>query len=144
MQIDGVNVKEAIEYYRKKELEPGKINGEKFNISSGISSRIINGELITKWFGFWHDFHDFEVIHVEIDRNRPIVVIQIYGFLMLSEVDEKGYYKLTKHCVITLKFDKVSDLSFEELIPINLSSVTQILEKSEFKSLNETVDLYFN
>lgn len=98
---------------------------------SEISKRIVNSNLLIDWFGYWHDFHDFEVMHIDIDRKGPVIIMQLYGFKMLSEVNDKGHFKLTKHCVITLKFDKVSDLSLEEFNHQNVLSSLSFKEEGD-------------
>ncbi|MEW6027308.1 MAG: Imm50 family immunity protein [Planctomycetota bacterium] len=100
-----------------------------------ISKRIINSNLLIDWFGYWHDFHDFEVMHIDMNRKGPTIIMQVYGFKMLPEVDEKGYYKLTKHCVITIKFNEVSDLSLEEFNHQNvLASLSFNEEKDSIRT----------
>ena len=65
---------------------------------------IRNGELVTSHFGFWPSFHDAEVMRVELTRGEgdPALILDLYAFEMLPEVDERGVYKLAKRCVVTL------------------------------------------
>lgn len=81
--------------------------------------RIVNHKLITDWFGHWPSFHDAEVLSMHLDRkpiekgSGPSLTIRVHAFEMTPEVDDRGYYKLTKHAIITLEFDGVDEVALD-------------------------------
>jgi Immunity protein 50 len=70
---------------------------------------------VTSWFGHWPSLHDAEILSVDFQRavtcNSPGVFVKVHAFEMTSEVDEKGYYKLVKHCIIDFRFDQIDDVA---------------------------------
>jgi hypothetical protein len=84
-----------------------------------LYERIINHKLITDWFGYWPSFHDAEVLSMDLNRRPrekgpgPSLVARLHTFEMTSEVDDRGYYKLRKHAIITLEFDGIEGISLD-------------------------------
>jgi len=85
----------------------------------GPYEQIANHKLVTDWFGHWPSFHDAEVLSMHLDRKPletrpgPSFVVRLHAFEMTPEVDERGYYKLTKHAIITLQFGGVDEISLD-------------------------------
>ncbi|GAA3946858.1 Imm50 family immunity protein [Hymenobacter algoricola] len=76
---------------------------------------IVNSEIVLQHFGYWPDFHDAEVDKVIFETHptgRYSVTFFIAASEMLSEVDEKGYYKQTKHCIVALQFIGIKEVEF--------------------------------
>ena len=71
-------------------------------------------EIVTNWFGYWPGLHDAEILSVDfqraVDGFGPGLYVKVHAFEMTSEVNEKGYFKLIKHCIIALQFERVSDV----------------------------------
>ncbi|GAA4351407.1 hypothetical protein GCM10023185_10030 [Hymenobacter saemangeumensis] len=79
-------------------------------------SRIINHEIILQHFGYWPDFHDAEITKVIFETHptgRYSIAFLIDAFEMTKEIDERGYYKLSKHCTVELQFIGIQSLNFE-------------------------------
>jgi hypothetical protein len=79
-------------------------------------SRVINFEIILQHFGYWPEFHDAEILKVTFEvhsTGRPSVTFVIAAFEMTSEIDERGYYKLTKHCNVELQFIGIKEIEFD-------------------------------
>ena len=55
---------------------------------------------VVAWFGYWPDFHDSEVLSIKLDRSIESEV-SIYAFEMTPEIDNRGYYVLAKHAIVT-------------------------------------------
>lgn len=83
---------------------------------------IINDNFLVEKFGCWPDFHDFEILRLKMDRSGPFIVMHIYGFQALKETDEKGNFRKTNECVITLRFSGISDLVLEDFNQQNVIS----------------------
>lgn len=84
------------------------------------AKKIKNSYKIIDSLGEWPSFHDAEILKVELDREGPSLEIILYTFLMLKEVDERGYYKLAKKCIITFRFFSIEEL---KLIGFNQQNV---------------------
>ena len=71
-------------------------------------------EIVTDWFGYWPSLHDSEVLSADFQRaiggSGPELRVKVHAFEMTSEVNDKGYFKLIKHCIIELRFEQVSDV----------------------------------
>ena len=70
--------------------------------------------IVTDWFGYWPSLHDAEVLSADfqraLDGSDPGLCVKVHAFEMTSEINEKGYFKLIKHCIIELRFEQVSDV----------------------------------
>lgn len=77
------------------------------------ATKIINGNLLTDFYGEWPSFHDSEVVSIQLDRDGPSLTASIYLFRMTSQIDERGYYILDKKAVVTLHFGNISELSID-------------------------------
>ena len=82
--------------------------------------RIVDHKLITDWFGGWPSFHDAEVLSMYLDRKPlenapgPSLVVRLHAFEMTTEVDDRGYYALRKHAIITLEFGGVEAIALDD------------------------------
>jgi len=72
-------------------------------------------EVVTNWFGYWPSLHDAEVLSVDfnrdIEQSGPGLYLKVHAFEMTREVNEKGYFKCIKHCIIQFRFETVDDVS---------------------------------
>ena len=85
-------------------------------IENPAISRIINNEIIRQHFGYWPDFHDAEITKVTFETHasgRYSVTFVVAAFEMTKEIDERGYYKLIKHCDIEFQFIGIQNLEFD-------------------------------
>lgn len=100
------------------------------------SKLIINGKQLVAKLGYWPDFHDFEVMRVEMDRSGPTITIQIYCFHTLKETDNKGYFKKTNECAVTFRFNGISDIVLEDF---NYQNCLACLTFEEVDGLLKTI-----
>jgi hypothetical protein len=71
------------------------------------SEFVENAEALTAVFGEWPSFHDAEVLSMYLDRAGsigPTLDARIHVFRMTSEVDSRGFYVITHHTLVTLRF----------------------------------------
>lgn len=104
-------------------------------------SRIINAEIVLQHFGYWPDFHDAEVIKVTFEAHptwRYSVTFVITALEMVNELDERGYYKQTKHCQIELQFSRIQEMEFDYF---NYQNVISILS---FEDQGSCIKAVFN
>jgi hypothetical protein len=110
---------------------------------------IENHELVVERFGVWPSFHDGEVYRVVLDRLRrnpnghyyPSVELQIRGWVMTSEVDTNGHYKIKSDSVVHFLFEEVTDLELDGLNHQNVVWSLQI-EHSDDGLVIELVPCY--
>jgi Immunity protein 50 len=60
------------------------------------------------WFGYWPTFHDAEVLSVALER-KGASRLRVHSWHMTNQVDERGYYVLTKHIVVSFILENVTD-----------------------------------
>ena len=80
-----------------------------------------NHEEVIDAFGYWPTFHDAEIHKFILDRTNetykdyycPCIEFVFHTWEMTSDVDDKGYYKLVKHHLVTLRFEDVYDLDLD-------------------------------
>jgi hypothetical protein len=72
-------------------------------------------EVVTNWFGYWPSLHDAEVLSVDFQRaiadSGPGLHLKVHAFQMTPEVDERGYFKCIKHCIIELLFEEIDHIN---------------------------------
>jgi hypothetical protein len=78
---------------------------------------------VVEWFGGWPSFHDAEVTSIELHRHGSSY-LRVHTFRMTGEFDERGYYKLTQHAVVTFE---VSDITSLDLSGFNHQNVLSCL-----------------
>lgn len=74
------------------------------------SVHVKNSSALTSIFGTWPSFHDAEVLSMHFDRggdDGPSLEARVHVFSMTSDVDERGYYVLTNHTLVTLRFSNI-------------------------------------
>jgi hypothetical protein len=71
---------------------------------------IPGGQALIEWFGFVPNFHDAELQSISITNNGPCT-LRIRAFRMTDQVDDRGYYVLDKHVVVTMTLIAVSHVS---------------------------------
>lgn len=77
---------------------------------------IPGADSVIAWFGYWPSFHDAEVVEIHLNRSGRSW-ISLHAWDMTSEVDEKGYFVLDKHAVVTFELENVKDVDLAELSP---------------------------
>lgn len=95
-------------------------------------SYVRNAEAVVKAFGYWPSFHDAPVVAFRYDKEGPgAVELTVHGWEMTPDVDERGFFKLIKHHLISFVFLGISDAELDQFICGN------ILFGLEFSSLEE-------
>jgi hypothetical protein len=70
-----------------------------------------NAGALSQVFGEWPSFHDAEVHTMLLDRSGAhgaSLEAQVHVFRMTDEVDAQGFYVLTHHSLVGLRFDDIS------------------------------------
>lgn len=71
-----------------------------------IQAQVENAGALTAVFGEWPSFHDAEVVSMRLERgpDKPYLEADIHVFRMTKEVDDRGFYVLTNHTLVTMRF----------------------------------------
>ncbi|RDJ24281.1 hypothetical protein DWF00_04155 [Bosea caraganae] len=77
-----------------------------------IYADIPGGPELLQWFGGAPTFHDAEIIQLHLNRNG-VSTLRLHGWVMTNEVDEKGFFVLQKHAVVTFAIEGIQDLKLD-------------------------------
>ena len=88
-------------------------------MSPELAARIPGAAEFISCFGHFPRFHDGSVLEFALDLSRS-GHLRVKAFRMNSDVDDKGYYRLDKHCVVNFFFEEITDadLGFEDAAEI--------------------------
>ena len=104
---------------------------------------IINSYKLEEIYGYWPSFHDAEIHEIKLKRNikgsETLLELIIHLFEMTSDVDKRGYYKLTKHNLVTIRFEEIEDMQLENFNHQNSIFELEIVKLD--KDFNK-VDIY--
>jgi hypothetical protein len=70
---------------------------------------VAGSQALIEWFGRWPSFHDGEILSISLSRSGSSCV-RIHTWEMTKEVDEKGYFILRKHVIVSFFLDELTDL----------------------------------
>jgi hypothetical protein len=76
---------------------------------------------LVNWFGYWPDFHDAEILSLELNRTGSSV-LRIHTWEMTKDIDDQGFYILRKHVIVDLLFDHVIGLDLSDFNEQNVIS----------------------
>ncbi len=71
---------------------------------------IINSEKVVNVFSRWPSFHDANFADCRYDQTLKQITATLHTFRTTNEVDEKGYFVLEDHHLVTIKFDEIEEL----------------------------------
>jgi hypothetical protein len=88
-------------------------------VSPELAARILGAPEFIAWFGRVPRFHDGSVLEFTLDLSR-CGHLRVKTFRMNPDTDDKGYFRLDKHCIVTFQFEEVTvaDLVFEDAAEI--------------------------
>jgi hypothetical protein len=75
--------------------------------SETVLREIPGGVDLLDWFGRVPDFHDANVLDLNLASKGPSS-IRIHTWEITDETDAQGYFVLDKHVVVTISLDEVS------------------------------------
>jgi hypothetical protein len=70
---------------------------------------IPGGPELLAWFGRVPSFHDAEIVRLDLNR-RAASTLSIHAWNTTDRVDERGYFVLDRHAVVTFALEDVLDL----------------------------------
>lgn len=73
---------------------------------------IEGGSELLNWFGRVPSFHDAEIISLALNRKGESTLL-LHGWVGTDKVDEKGYFVLEKHALVTFSIREIFDLQLD-------------------------------
>jgi Immunity protein 50 len=64
------------------------------------------------WFGYWPNFHDANLIRLDLDRSDAATML-LHTWEMTKETDAKGYFVLVKHVIVEFVLKGIVALSLD-------------------------------
>lgn len=95
-----------------------------------IIANIPGAEEVRNWFGYWPDFHDAEIISLELNRNKASTLSVFFCNTDGQRVTPEGYFYQDKHVVVHFEMEGITDLQLSEFNHQNVISEL-ILKKIE-------------
>jgi hypothetical protein len=84
-----------------------------------------NHEAVLTAYGYWPSFHDAPLLSLEHDLSAAAIDVSVHVWDTNGEIDEHGYFRMTNHHVIALRFTGVDDLILKGFpIPNTLLEIT--------------------
>jgi immunity protein 50 of polymorphic toxin system len=74
---------------------------------------VAGAQELHRWFGYWPDFHDAEVVKFHLSLGAPSTLV-VHTWEMTNEVDAAGFYKLIKHVIVEFTLGCVSSLNLQD------------------------------
>ncbi len=73
----------------------------------------IDWSAVIGWFGEMPRFHDAEVVSLELHRDPRPSHLRLYAFRMNSDLDERGYYRLDLHALVTFTLSGILEMEID-------------------------------
>ncbi len=71
---------------------------------------IPGGLALVEWFGRVPRFHDANLLEITLASRGPSV-LRIHTWETTNKVDDRGYYILDKHVIVTITLNSVTDIA---------------------------------
>ena len=84
-------------------------DGNHWTTDHDLFRELAGGAQVIEWFGFIPSFHDASLDKIEI--NNGTVTMRLKAFRMTNEVDDRGYFVLDRHALVSLHFSRVSGIA---------------------------------
>ena len=78
----------------------GLLSLHDMNEAETTYASIPGGLDLVAWFGRVPSFHDAEIVSLSLHRRAPSM-LSIHAWNMTKEVDDRGYFVLDRHAVVT-------------------------------------------
>ncbi|WP_157405654.1 Imm50 family immunity protein [Asticcacaulis benevestitus] len=69
---------------------------------------------VIRWFGHVPLFHDAEVVSIELRRDPIPSIVRLFAFRMNSDIDERGYYRLDLHALVTFSLSGIGRVELDD------------------------------
>jgi hypothetical protein len=79
--------------------------------TAAIMAELPGGQELIAWFGYVPRFHNAELLDLHLGASGAS--LRLHTWRMTSETDEKGYYLLDKHVVVTFSLERLTGITLE-------------------------------
>jgi hypothetical protein len=87
-------------------------------------------EALLQWFGYWPDFHDAEVLEIDLQRSGSARV-QVHTFEMSNQVGEDGCCVCLKHVIISFLPEGLTTIQLQGFNPQNVMSEMELVRTKQ-------------
>src|SRR5579859_891413 len=82
------------------------------NNHASIYETVPGGADLVRWFGRVPNFHDAEILGLDLRRKGPSV-LRVHGWINTGAVGADGYFVLDRHAIVTFALTDVMDLQLD-------------------------------
>jgi len=90
----------------------GRVALVDMSTTPGIYAEIPGGSELVAWFGREPRFHDAEIVGLNL-RRRAESTLDVHFWTATGEVDERGYFVLDNHVLVTFAMEEIVDLELD-------------------------------
>ena len=81
-------------------------------MTESVLNDIPGGQALIEWFGRVPRFHDAELQEIRLASNGPST-LRIRTWRMTDQVDDRGYFVLDKHAMVTITLERVCSVALD-------------------------------
>ncbi len=78
-----------------------------------VPSDIPGWATVVDWFGYSPNFHDAEVIAIDLRRHPEASSVRVHAWRTNSDLTEEGYYRQDRHALVTFTIKGINSLKLE-------------------------------
>ncbi len=86
---------------------------------------------VIAWFGYKPNFHDSEIMSIELRRAPEPSVVRVHVWRTLDETDAAGYFRQDRHAVVSFVLKDIKQLELRGWNHQNVLSALHIIEEPE-------------
>lgn len=95
----------------------------------------IDWTAVTEWFGYRPNFHDSEILSIELNREPACSKICVFAFRTLSSTDARGYFDQDKQAVVTFSIYGITEFELRDWNHQNVIDRLRIANSHDFYTL---------
>jgi hypothetical protein len=80
--------------------------------NESIYASVPGGSELVAWFGHAPSFHDAEIVSLSLNRRSASTLV-LHAWNTTKEVDDRGYFVLDRHAVVTFVLLDILDLELD-------------------------------
>ncbi|MBX3561750.1 MAG: hypothetical protein KF780_08035 [Sphingomonas sp.] len=65
---------------------------------------------VIDWFGYSPNFHDAEVVSIELQRDPEASYVRVHAWRTNSDTTEQGHYRQDRHALVTYSLKRITSL----------------------------------
>jgi hypothetical protein len=87
-------------------------------------------DALFKWFGYWPDFHDAEVLGIDLNRSG-LSRVRVHTFEMSNQVGKDGCYVCVKHVIVSFLLEDLKTVQLQAFNHQNALSELALMRTEE-------------